>query len=438
MGILGAQIVGVGKATEGVRDVTNSEIVKMLLDREPEIRSWLRTDHACEWWFSDENEPTRMRLGAEFQKLNNRELHFPNLEDRELLWQSLLRDRMIVTSDEWVRDHTGIEVRQFAREGVATSDLAVEAAENALRVSGVPREKVDGLFLATVSPDHNQTPPTVAIIAEKLGIPCNKGGLKNIAYLDGMVACSSFVAVLAQAYSQVRCGTCSNALVIGADVMETTMSPYSRNLWPILASGGGALFLQAAENGDSFRAKDFFGHLDGSLANLIITPAGGSRRATTPEMIFNPFDQQHLMLMDGPSLRKRAVRKLVPLPDFSNWRETVLPCALERAGYAASNPEEFRAALNANDLILLHQANGIIGADIEKRLREFGYTGLFFNNIERHGNTTSAAVPILLCEAWEAGILEPEMLAWIIVFGGGFTIYTVRLRWTLRAMPIAV
>lgn len=431
----GAKIVGIGKAREGLRRVTNTELAKMLWGSDEYFKLWFINGSSETWW-SSIPESDRTALEAEFRTRNGRELEFSCVPDRLLLWATVLREKRIETNHAWILERTGIRERQFAEEGVATSDLACDAAGEALQVAGIRPSDIDGIFLGTVSDDHPQTPPTSVIVAEKLGL--GKGDhMRNIVFRDVSEACTSSLAALDTAYAHIQNGRCKIALVIGADKMSTTMSPYSRNLWPILADGAGALVLQRTHlDDDAFGPNSFFSNLDGSLASLIVTPAGGSRLPVTAQMIMNPFDQRQFMEMAGPRVRKEAVRLLLPADFERDWQDTVIPVALQEAGFPMATKEDFARALNAHASILFHQANGRMCADLAKKLKKkFGFRGSCPSNIARYGNTTSASWILLLYELWRKGKLKPSRRRakriLVVVFGGGFTAITASLGWTL-------
>lgn len=430
----GAKIVGIGKAREGLRRVLNRELTATLAQSDNYFTDWMLNSSAEQWWQGlDDTEKSRYE--AEFQGTNGRPLNFGFPPDRVLLWKTVLRARQIKTSPDWIVEHTGIRERQFARDGVATSDLACEAIEEAMRVANITARAVDGIFLGTVSPDHPQTPPTTTVIDEKMGF--SRGGVRNLVFRDISEACCSFMGAFDTAYAHLQNGRCETALVVGADRMTSTMSPFSRNLWPILADGAGALVLQRTHlDDDAFGPNAFFSFMNGRLKNLIVTPAGGSRLPVSVDMIRNPFDQRHLMLMDGPAVRKQAIRLLLPIDFEHGSRDTVMPVALAQAGFPINCRDDFTRALNEFDFVLFHQANGRMCEDLERKLkRSFGFRGACYSNIARYGNTTSASIPLLLYDLWQKSRLKPRgkqpkrILA--VVFGGGFTIIVGAFSWTL-------
>ena len=230
------RIVDVDGACEGknLRRVTNEEIVAILKENRALVRNWFDLPMFPEWWKGDPIAlPHRKRHEAKFFEKYGRMPNVDDSEDRTLLLEEFVFGDT-ETSGEWIEDHTGINSRLFAKPGVATSDLAAEAADNVLAAAGVEACEVRGIFVATVTPDHPQTPPMAAIVSAKLGVNGKgKSYLSDMPFIDGTAACSSFVVVLraACAIAQSEGGL---YLVIGADVMSRTVNPFSRNILPIL------------------------------------------------------------------------------------------------------------------------------------------------------------------------------------------------------------
>ncbi len=315
------------------------------------------------------------------------------------------RLEQFASDPDWIVRRTGIRERRFAAPDEATSDLAVKAAERALQMSGLRKDAVGFVIVATVTPDHHATPPTASLVQHKLGIPSRApdGALHQLFVLDVSVACSSFVEALAVGYGFIASGLCKSGLVIGADVMERIIDWNNRAIFPLLGSGAGCFVLErtsAAE--DEFLPNGFFPGSDGSLASLIETPKGGSRSPITAETVTNPFDQGHTLRMEGRSVFKEAVPLVA---------ERIIPQALSRAG----------VELGSVGLICFHQANLRMIEPIVVKLRVAGFTGLIHNNIGRYGNTTSATIPLVYAEALEQELVPPGTLVLFVVFGGGFT-----------------
>jgi len=331
------------------------------------------------------------------------------------------------TDHGWIESHTGIRERREAAPEIATSDLATTACQEALVVAGWQPKDIDFLIIATVTPDHLATPPTAALVQEKLGIPVMDGhGLHDIDGFDITCACSSFGKAFKVGCAYIASGFYRRGLVVGADVMSRIVNRYNRSVYPILGDGAGALALEQSseENEDCFfGGRSFSGGLDGSAAQLIEVPVGGSRTPLTASVISDPFDQRHTIIMRGPPVKKRVERLLVPRRDSDNGlATTVIAAALKKLG---------RFSLPEIDFIALHQANLRINQPIETRLRELDFRGLVYHNIQRYGNTTSASIPLILWDAWMDRSLKVGDIVLSVVFGGGFSWETAIFRWTL-------
>lgn len=306
------------------------------------------------------------------------------------------------TNAQWIETRTGIKERHFAAGDEATSDLATRAAETALKNAGLKKEAVQFIIVATTTPDHHATPPTAALVQHKLEIPVQNpdGGLREVAVYDVSAACSSFIEALSLAYGLIRSGLYKAGLIIGADVMSRMVSWNDRAIFPLLGDGAGCFVVeQSSESEDQFGPDRFYLGADGSLADLITVPAGGSRQPITIKNLANPLDQRHTIKMKGREVFKIAVGLVA---------DKIIPEALNKAGIG----------IESVDAIVFHQANLRIIEAVKKRL---GYEGVVHNNIDRYGNTTSASVPLCLNEALELGKIKAGMRVLMVVFGGGFT-----------------
>lgn len=406
-GMYGAQIVGLGVALPGTNVpgtiVTNDQLATELLARRDDLlrRGKLRSP---EQWAT---------------------LPAARHEHHKRRWEQF------ETSDEWIFDHTGIRERRIADPGVATSDLAAVAGRMAMQVAGWSTEDVDCIIVATVLGDYQTTPPTVAIVQEKLGIPASdERGMREIEGFDVSCACSSVGKALKIGYTLIRAGMARRVLVIGADVMSRTVNIYSRSPYAILGDAGGAIALEMVEGDqDAFLGpQGFLSGLDGSLAELIITQYGGTRHPIDKStVIVNPFHQGHRMLMVGPEVKKRAVRLLCGFLQ----QPGIIWQALIRAGIP----------LSAIKFLALHQANARINEPVVKKLvehEEDPFVGVAYSNIERFGNTTSASIPLVLFDAWQDGALTPGDLVFQLVFGGGFSWATACYHWTLPRQELSL
>ncbi|MDP3964824.1 MAG: ketoacyl-ACP synthase III [bacterium] len=401
--IYGVKIAGIGRALPGTdvagRVVTNEMLSRELLDLREELVTKGQLSSPDQWAGLPEEE---QRVQA-------------------ARWQQF------ETGDEWIVEHTGIRERREAAPKIATSDLAIAAGKKALEHAGWDPSDVGIVLVATVSPDHLYTSPTAALVHHGLGIPMSDDqGLLGTDGMDISCACSSFGKAFKVAYALIVCGMVERVLITAADVMSRTYNRYSRALRPILGDAGAAVALERVDAGedDFFGPASFFGGLDGSRADLIVTPVGGTREPLDdPEVVSDPFNQGHRMVMQGPQVKRGAVRLLVPrnVEDRSSWPFTVISQALDRAG----------VGLPSVEMMFLHQANMRIIDPLTVQLEDMGFKGVVFNNIERVGNTTSASIPLLWCDALEEGSLRPGMTIHNCVFGGGLSWEAFTLRWSL-------
>ncbi len=303
-------------------------------------------------------------------------------------------EKMVDTSDEWIRTRTGIEQRRVMEEGYATSDSAVASAKKALENAGMKSGEVEMIIVATITPDMF-FPSTACFVQEKLGLS------GNIAF-DVGAACSGFIYSLATAYQYLAAGMVKNALVIGAETLSRVTDWKDRSTCVLLGDGAGAAVLKTAE--DSSGIKSFSLGADGSSWELLYLPGGGSRM---PATVHTVEDRMHYIKMKGNELFKIAVRVLV---------KAALD-ALKKAGLGAEDV----------DLLVPHQANLRIINAVSERL------GLapekVYTNLQKYGNTSAASIPIALDEANQNGRLNKGDIVVLDAFGGGLTWGACVLEW---------
>ncbi|MFP3090325.1 ketoacyl-ACP synthase III [Treponema sp. TIM-1] len=303
------------------------------------------------------------------------------------------------TTDEWIRSHTGIGARHIAEEGVAASDLALEAAWNALAMAaeqrGVTKEtlvqSLDLIILGSTSPDYYGVPSTACIVQDKLGV-------RNAAALDICAACSGFIYGLELAAGFLALNASrKRALVIGAEILSRIADWNDRGTAVLFGDGAGAVLIEQTEPSGGGRRGLLRSMLraDGSGAESLIIRQGGSR---------NPYhgtgdERPPRVEMDGRAVYNFAVKALI------GTIETLL---------AGEN-------LTIHDVarIIPHQANARIVQAAAKRLKI--PESKFFLNIEEYANTSAASIPIALDELNRAGGLQPGDLIMTIGFGGGLT-----------------
>lgn len=301
------------------------------------------------------------------------------------------------TSDEWIRERTGIQERRWATDE-SCADLATAAARKALDAVGVPARAIDAIVLATSTPDH-YAPGVGVFVQRALGIPL-------IPALDIRTQCSGFVYALSVADAWIQVGLYRRILVIGAEVQSTGMdvSSRGRNTAVIFADGAGAVVLGVSDTPErGIRAFDL--HSDGDGAEKLWV---GSAVRYHSSMDINVFDPDtNCLQMDGRHVFRNATLRM---PES-------VRAVLDRAG----------EALESLTLLVPHQANLRISEMIQKSLRL--RDDQVINNIQRYGNTTAATIPIALDEAVEAGRLQPGDLVVFTAFGAGYLWGSCALRW---------
>lgn len=293
--------------------------------------------------------------------------------------------KIVDTSDEWIYTRTGMRERRIARDDQATSDLAAAAAETALADAGVTAEEVDLLIVATLSPDMF-FPSTACFVQDKIGA-------KNAYCYDLGAACSGSLYAIETAKNQIACGAVNTALVIGAEKMSTFLDWEDRGTCVLFGDGAGAVVLKASDSGRGIM-KGCFGS-DGSLADLLWTPGGGSRNPISHEMIDR---KEQYLKMQGREVYKHAVKQMT---------QSVLD-VLELNGLSSDDIRMFVA----------HQANARIIEAIGKRL---DVMDRMFMNVEKYANTSAAALLIAIDEVAKSGAVQKGDNMLLVAFGGGFT-----------------
>ena len=304
-------------------------------------------------------------------------------------------EKIVETSDEWIRTRTGIRERHVVEKGTGTSEIAVKAAREALRRRGVEPEELDLIIVATVTPDM-VFPATACLVQDKLKATRAWG-------FDISAACSGFLYALTMGAQFVQNGVHKKVLVIGADVMTSILNYEDRTTCVLFGDGAGAVLLEPGEDGTGL--LDFMNEVDGSGACYLNMPAGGSVMPATHETVDKKL---HFVRQEGQHVFKYAVRK---------FADTSLRL-LERNGV---KPDGI-------DLFVAHQANIRIIDAAQQRL------GLpdakVVKNIDRYGNTTAATIPLALGTALDEGKLEKGALVLLAAVGAGFTVGTVLMRWS--------
>ena len=304
-------------------------------------------------------------------------------------------EKIIETSDEWIRTRTGISERHIAAEGEATSDMSVKAVQQILDKRNLKPEEIDCILVATVTPDM-LFPSTAALVQQKIGAP-------NAWGFDLSAACSGFLFALDTGTRLIESGQYKTVLVIGADTMSSIIDWEDRTTAVLFGDGAGAVLLEPSEDG-SEGIMDSILRIDGSGADFLYMTGGGSRQPATVESVQN---KEHYLRQDGRNVFKFAVKGMADI-----------------SGELAE-----RNKLSADDIKLFipHQANQRIidatadrlGLPLEKVLI----------NIDKYANTTAGTLPLGIADAVEQKLLEPGDNLILAAFGAGFTWGSVFIKW---------
>jgi 3-oxoacyl-[acyl-carrier-protein] synthase-3 len=303
-------------------------------------------------------------------------------------------EKLVDTNDKWIMDRVGIRERHIADTGMATSDMAFEAARCALSQRGIDAAEVSAIILCTVTPDM-MFPSTACLVQNRLGARGAWG-------FDLIAACSGFVYGLTTGAHLVAGGAHSKVLVIGADTMSRIIDYTDRATCVLFGDGAGAMLLEPAEEGEGF--MDFLGEIDGSGGDYLKMPAGGSRLPASHETI---EQRLHYVKQDGAQVFKYAVRKM----------------------YEVSRDLLARNGLTVEDVAIMipHQANKRIITAVADRLGMPEEKVLI--NIDRYGNTTGATIPLATRDAIESGKLQKGDIVLFTAVGAGFTVGANLWRW---------
>jgi 3-oxoacyl-[acyl-carrier-protein] synthase-3 len=304
-------------------------------------------------------------------------------------------EKMVDTTDQWIMERTGIRERHLVDKGVATSDLATEAAKNALKERGLVPADVEAIIVATVTPDMF-FPSTACLVQHKLGV-------KGIWGFDLSAACSAFVYALQAGAQFIATGAHKKVMVIGADTMSSIIDYTDRATCVIFGDGAGAVILEPSED-DSLGLIDYLHEIDGSGGCSLYMPGGGSLHPSTHETVDK---NMHVVHQDGQAVFKYAVKKMAELCEK----------ILERNGLKGSDIKAF----------IPHQANKrIITATAERVGMPLESVII---NIDRFGNTTAGTIPLAMQTAREEGKLKKGDLVLLASVGAGFTVGAALLRW---------
>lgn len=304
-------------------------------------------------------------------------------------------EKMVDTTDEWIRSRTGIRTRHVAPPGTPASDIAKPAVLEALENRGLHPDDIDQLIVTTVTPDM-LFPSTACVLQEKIGA-------KNAWGYDLSAACSGFLFGVGVGYQAVASGTADLVAVVGVDVLTTITDWTNRNHCVLFGDACGTILLEAIPDGEP-GIIDVTYRMDGSGGEYLNMLGGGSLNPPSHDTIDRGM---HYLYQDGRSVFKVA----------ATYMADATTEVLEKHGYTV------------NDITLLvpHQANLRIIEAVAKRLRIKREKVLI--NIDRYGNTTSATIPMGLYEASAEGRIKKDDLVVLTSFGGGYTWGAVLLRW---------
>jgi 3-oxoacyl-[acyl-carrier-protein] synthase-3 len=303
--------------------------------------------------------------------------------------------QMVDTNDEWIRDRTGIRERRIAAKNENTSSLAVEAATNALRMAKLAPTELELIIVATSSPDFI-FPSTASLVQDRLG--AEKAGA-----FDLSAACTGFIFALNMASQSIRSGQIKSALVIGSETLSRLVDWTDRNTCILFGDGAGAFVLQAAEEPGGVLSAVM--RSDGSGGDLLSIPGGGSANPATADSVASGL---HFIHMNGNEVFRFATRVMA----------TASKEAMDKAGLKVEEVQ----------LIVPHQAN--------LRIIQAAARGLklpmerFAVNVDKYGNTSTASIPMAVCEAVEAGMLQRGDNTVMVGFGAGLTWGSLAIRWT--------
>jgi 3-oxoacyl-[acyl-carrier-protein] synthase-3 len=303
-------------------------------------------------------------------------------------------EKMVDTSDEWITTRTGIKERRVAAKNEYTSDMAVKAAQRAMKMAGVTAEQIDLIAVATITPDM-PFPSTACLVQQKLGA-------RRAAAFDLEAACSGFIYGLEIGQQFIMSRTYDTVLVIGAEKLSSIVNWQDRNTCVLFGDGAGAAVLQNRPHAHGLLTAVM--GADGGKANLLFMPGGGSRSPASAETVAGKL---HYLQMEGRETFKNAVQAMCTAA-----QEALRRCDLD---------------ISKIKCVIPHQANRRIIDAVGERL---GATPeQLFVNVNRYGNTSAASVAIALDEAVASGKVQRGDLILLVVFGAGLTWGAAVIEW---------
>ena len=303
---------------------------------------------------------------------------------------------MVQTNHQWIVERTGIEQRHIATPDIATSDMTVEAAQTALKQRGIPASELDAILVCTVTPDM-MFPATACLVQKRIGADHAWG-------FDLIAACAGFLYGLNTGAHLVAGGTHKKVLVIGADTMSRIIDYTDRSTCILFGDGAGAFLIEPAGEKEDAGYIDFIGEIDGSGAEYLKMPAGGSRMPATADTVEH---RQHYVKQDGQQVFKYAVKKISELCEN----------LLTRNGFTSDDVA----------ILIPHQANRRIVVATAERLGIPLERVLI--NINEYGNTTAGTIPLATRDAICQGRLKKGDLVLYAAVGAGYTAGACLYRW---------
>ncbi|MCK6455559.1 MAG: ketoacyl-ACP synthase III [Phycisphaerae bacterium] len=303
--------------------------------------------------------------------------------------------RMVDTTDEWIRERTGILERRIVGDGESTATLATDAARRAIENARLTAKDIDAIIVATITPEC-PFPATASFVQHAIGAP-------EIPCFDVCAACSGFIYGLVVASNLLHSPAFSNILLIGAETLSRITDYQDRTSCILFGDGAGAVVLTRTQNGGSSALLNWRLHSDGSGANMLWVPAGGSRLPAS-QMTIN--ERLHYMKMQGREVYKFAVKRMLEMVEQTVHEAGVRPSELA--------------------MIIPHQSNKRIIESARQKLNV--PESKMYTNIERFGNTSAASIPIGLDEVRRDGRVRDGDLVLLVAFGAGLTWASALLR----------
>lgn len=295
-------------------------------------------------------------------------------------------EKMVDTSDEWIFKRTGIKERRIAAENETTSDMGTKAAEIAIERSGLEKSEIDMIICATISPDYFCMPSTAAIMSTKLG-------LEKVTAFDISAACTGFVYALSVAKAFIESGMKKNVLIVGAEKLSAITDYTDRGTCILFGDGAGAAVISATSD-KSEAIIDIHTGSDGSFADLLMSPNGGSGSIHD-----NLEATACFMQMKGNETFKVAVRTLTSDVVSILEENTILSSAIQ---HFVPHQANYRIIKAVGDALNLSEEQVVL-------------------TVEKYGNTSGASIPMAINDIYESGRLQKGELMLLDAFGGGLT-----------------